>query len=121
MAAGTIIEIEAPLPERVRYTARRYADIAENVPTLIEKLRSLTQRHGGARVAEWVSLAEQGAIEPLIEQLMVEHYDPAYSRAASRRAEPSFRISLEKLDDASFAAAAEEARAAVARIDTATL
>ena len=59
-----------------------------------QKILSLRQRactwsdpeilHGRAKIDAWHAMATAGAMPELVDQLLVEHYDPAYLRSIDR-------------------------------------
>ncbi len=78
MQAGRRIELDAPPEARARALLGAYGALADDRRQVVELLRRLPGRHGRRRLAEWVGWAEAGELQPLVEALVVEHYDPAY-------------------------------------------
>ena len=62
-------------------------------------MERLPGRHGRKRLAEWLELARAGSFEALAEDLMRDHYDPAYQR--SRREDSHRCLGVIEVDDLS--------------------
>ena len=79
MAEARVVEVEAPLPTRVRRLVAGYADgDPQKVAAALDRL----PRHiGRAEVARWRELLARGELEQLARELVERHYDPSYARA----------------------------------------
>ena len=99
MLAAPTIELSVPLSARARYLVSAYHDIIEDKARLEETLERLPGRHGRKRLAEWLELARAGSFEALAEDLMRDHYDPAYQR--SRREDSHRCLGVIEVDDLS--------------------
>ncbi len=75
------VVLETPLEVRVELLKREYAHFLEQPETLIAKLECLTALHGHAIIAQWRELALARRWNDLTGDLLVRHYDPAYTRA----------------------------------------
>jgi len=84
MWAGECIVIEASVPARVALLKEEYAHFLEQPENLIAKLECLTALHGRAVIDRWRELALQRRWDELTAELLVKHYDPAYTRAIVR-------------------------------------
>ena len=107
MQAGRRIELSAPLEARVAALARAYDPVAQDPDRLAELLRRLPGRHGRKRLVSWQAMACVGEIEPLVAELLAEHYDPAYRRSGAEGVEPHLRLELKDLGPSERDAAAE--------------
>lgn len=79
---GRAIQVDLGLAERVRLLTEEYAFFTRDVAALNERLQVLTELRGKATVARWQALAEAGDWPTLVAELMEQHYDPLYDRAA---------------------------------------
>jgi len=78
------VVIEAPVPVRVALLKEEYGHFLDQPEILIARLECLTPLHGHAVIERWCELALARRWEELIADLLVKHYDPAYSRAIAR-------------------------------------
>jgi tRNA 2-selenouridine synthase len=110
MRAGTTIQVEAPLPQRVQLLREDYDHFETDPESLIERLAYLRPLVGGEEFAAWQQLAERREVPLLFERLMRYHYDPAYRRSVLRNY-PAIDASPKlALDDLSIAGLATVAR-----------
>lgn len=84
MWAGECIEVAAPLEVRVELLKQEYAHFLERPDVLSVRLESLARLHGHAVIEQWKSLAFAGRWDELTAELLVRHYDPAYTRSTAR-------------------------------------
>lgn len=84
MRASPCIALNLSRPNRVRLLMEDYQHFARNADALNGQLDHLVQLHGRARIDAWHALANAGAMPELVDQLLVEHYDPAYLRSIDR-------------------------------------
>ncbi len=84
MREGECLRLDVALEERVRFLMEEYRHFLVAPLALEEKLRCLTDLYGHAVIDRWVAQAGAGAWEGLVSDLLVNHYDPAYRRAAAR-------------------------------------
>ncbi|HSA90599.1 MAG TPA: tRNA 2-selenouridine(34) synthase MnmH [Burkholderiales bacterium] len=106
MRASPCALLETDLEARVDLLLDEYRHFLANRSELERQLDCLAALHGRERIAQWKSIADWRS---LVRRLLVEHYDPAYRRSATRnfselaRATP---VRIARADDAAFAAAA---------------
>lgn len=84
MRAAPCIAVHLSRPNRVRLLMEDYEHFARDPGALNGQLDHLVQLHGRARIDAWHTLANNGAMPELVDQLLVEHYDPAYLRSIDR-------------------------------------
>jgi tRNA 2-selenouridine synthase len=84
MRAAPCIALTLSRPNRVRLLMEDYDHFARDPQALNGQLDHLVQLHGRARIEAWHALANSGAMPELVDQLLVEHYDPAYLRSIDR-------------------------------------
>lgn len=103
------VVLESPVATRVDLLKREYAHFFEQVALLNEKLECLAPLHGHAVIDKWKTLARAGQWDEFTADLLVRHYDPAYTRAIIKHY-PSLdrapRLQLRDTSDASFDALA---------------
>jgi tRNA 2-selenouridine synthase len=95
------VVLEAPVGCRVELLKREYGHFIERPETLIATLEGLAPLHGHATVDRWKDGARAGAWNELTESLLVQHYDPAYSRAIMKHYPGLARAVTLRLADAS--------------------
>ena len=94
MRESPCITLEVPRAARVRLLRDEYAHFERDPDTLMSQLDCLIELHGHARIAAWKSLAHSRDWDGMVEQLLLEHYDPAYLRSITRnfKQAPSARV-----------------------------
>lgn len=81
MWASECIVLDAPVPVRIDLLREEYAHYIADPEALGTQLERLTALHGRETIARWRELAREGEWDPLVEDLLVRHYDPAYRRS----------------------------------------
>ena len=99
MRASPCIALTLSRPNRVRLLMEDYRHFAQDPQALNGQLDHLVQLHGRARIDEWHALANSGAMPELVDQLLVEHYDPAYLRSIDRNFVQYGQAQVLELDD----------------------
>ena len=84
MRASPCIALTLSRPNRVRLLMEDYQHFARNADALNGQLEHLVQLHGRVKIDNWHAMAKAGAMPELVDQLLVEHYDPAYLRSIDR-------------------------------------
>ena len=110
MWAGECIVLEATIDTRVELLQREYSHFFDQVGLLAEKLACLAPLHGHAIIEKWKVLARAGSWSELTSDLLIRHYDPAYTRAIAKHY-PALgrapRLQLSDTSDAAFRALAQ--------------
>jgi len=70
-----------PMQERIRLLRDEYAHYESDPNGLMAQLSCLTALHGHKRIAQWIELIHAQQWTVLVEALLNEHYDPAYTRS----------------------------------------
>ena len=110
MKSAPRINVTAPMPARVAYLTRTYADVLSDGPRLRHLLDYLRPVRGHATVDLWHHLSKAGDLPALTERLMRDHYDPAYGKARrAHRFEVTGALALTDLDAASIEQAGKDA------------
>jgi len=84
MRASPCISLQLARPDRVRLLMEDYEHFAADPAALNAQLDHLVQLHGHATIDAWHALANEGRMPELVDQLLVQHYDPAYLRSIDR-------------------------------------
>ena len=84
MRASPCIALTLSRPNRVRLLMEDYTHFCADPAALNAQLEHLVQLHGRARIDAWHEMANSGRMAELVDQLLVEHYDPAYLRSIDR-------------------------------------
>lgn len=104
------IRLEAPVPVRTALLKEEYAHFLSSPAVLVEKLECLTALYGHGTIAHWKKLTLEQKWEELIEELLIRHYDPAYTRSTLKHY-PTLAhaptLKLAAADDARFGEIAE--------------
>jgi tRNA 2-selenouridine synthase len=81
MWASKALVIEAPMAVRIALLKDEYAHFLEDAAALNVQLDCLTALHGRETIQRWHALADTKQWDALTGELLVKHYDPAYTRA----------------------------------------
>ena len=115
MRQSPCVALHLSRPNRVRLLMEDYSHFTVSPGTLNAQLDFLVQLHGRARIDSWHALANGGAMPELVDQLLVQHYDPAYLRSIDRnfvRYGQATPLELHDIGPADFLAAATALHAA---------
>ncbi len=111
MRASPCIAMQVSRADRVKLLIEDYQHFACNAPALNAQLEFLVQLHGRERIERWQSMATAGDMPELVEELLVDHYDPAYLKSIHRnfvQYDKAIEIALADISPASFLAAARK-------------
>ena len=81
MWGSPTINLETPIAVRVEILKEEYAHFLENAQSLKTQLHCLRALHGNQTTTQWMELIEQQQWDALTEQLLIQHYDPSYTKA----------------------------------------
>jgi len=84
MRASPCISLQLSRPNRVRLLMEDYTHFCADPAALNGQLEHLVQLHGREKIDAWRAMANDGRMAELVDQLLVEHYDPAYLRSIDR-------------------------------------
>ena len=76
MRESPCIRLEVPRDVRVRLLRDEYSHFELDPDTLMTQLDCLVELHGHERISQWKSLAHDRSWDGMVEQLLLEHYDP---------------------------------------------
>lgn len=108
MRGSDCLLIEAPVGARVQLLMEDYRHFLSDPALLIQRLSPLLPLQGHQVLDHWKKLAEQGAWAELVENLLAQHYDPAYQRSTANNFTqlPAAKVlRLDSLDDSALRAA----------------
>jgi tRNA 2-selenouridine synthase len=111
MRESGCVRLDVPLPARVRLLRDEYAHFERDIGGLMAQLDCLVELHGHQRVTAWKAMAQAGEWDRLVQELLSQHYDPAYQRSIARnfrQAAEARRLAIASDDAADYAAAARE-------------
>jgi tRNA 2-selenouridine synthase len=84
MKAASVVELHVPLADRTRHLLDEYRHFTEQPEQLKALLHRLRYRLGSGVVDEWCSDIDAGRWERFVQNVLDQHYDPAYERSARR-------------------------------------
>lgn len=84
MRASPCISLNLSRPNRVRLLIEDYEHFTNDPAHLNTQLGYLVQLHGHEKIQTWQAMANQGQMAQLVDELLVQHYDPAYLRSIDR-------------------------------------
>jgi len=84
MHASACLTMEVPLSERVRFLQEDYHFYLQEPQRLITQLGFLKAVHSREQLQLWQQMIVEGQFAHLVEQLLIQHYDPLYFRSMNR-------------------------------------
>jgi tRNA 2-selenouridine synthase len=111
MRASECLMLETALDTRIALLLEEYRHFTADRAGLEAQLDCLVALHGHGKIGEWKALAAAGDWDAFVARLLVEHYDPAYGRSATRnfpRLAEAPRVRIGGADDAAFDAGARD-------------
>ena len=109
MRAAPCVALALPDAARVALLMADYAHFVDSPDALNRQLDCLTPLYGAVPIKRWQQMASGGAMETLVSELLVQHYDPAYRRSIARNFSQFANaqiLEMPEFSDAAFAAAA---------------
>lgn len=109
MRAAQCINLHADIPVRVELLKQEYVHFLSDTELLGQKLDCLTAIQGKERIEKWKALSRAGAWDELVAELLIHHYDPAYTRSLDRNyagALSGDTLELQAADSATFSSLA---------------
>jgi len=109
MRASRCISLHLPQAKRVQLLMQDYIHFVETPELLNAQLECLLQLHGREKISRWQAMSNAGQIEALVDELLIDHYDPAYLRSIERNFAQfgqAERAELADISEASFEALA---------------
>jgi tRNA 2-selenouridine synthase len=84
MRASPCISLGLSRPNRVRLLMEDYEHFTNDPAHLNTQLDCLVQLHGRDKINAWHEMANSGQMPQLVDELLLDHYDPAYLRSIDR-------------------------------------
>ncbi|MEO8754745.1 MAG: tRNA 2-selenouridine(34) synthase MnmH [Casimicrobiaceae bacterium] len=84
MRGAQCVRVDTPQPLRVALLKEEYAHFLADPAALAARLAHLVPLHGKKTVERWNAQAHAGDFDPLVDELLVRHYDPTYARSIER-------------------------------------
>jgi len=84
MRESECVNLDVPLVARIRLLRDEYGHFEDDPDSLLSQLDGLIELHGREKVMRWKALATAQHWDRMVEQLLTEHYDPAYRRSIAR-------------------------------------
>jgi tRNA 2-selenouridine synthase len=76
--------LDLSLEERVELLLEDYAYFTANPEQFCSRLDALTAQRGKVVIEAWKALVRQGDLRPVVQDLLVAHYDPVYLQSMER-------------------------------------
>ena len=76
--------LQLPLEERVALLMEDYDFFVKDTAYFCDRLEALTTARGKVVVQGWQALAQANQCEPVVRELLTEHYDPVYLQSMQR-------------------------------------
>ncbi|MYN03662.1 tRNA 2-selenouridine(34) synthase MnmH [Pseudoduganella sp. DS3] len=114
MRASPCVAMQVARADRVKLLIEDYQHFACNAPALNAQLEYLVQLHGRQRIESWQRMATAGDMPQLVDELLVDHYDPAYLKSIDRnfvQYDKALQLELPDITHDSFLAAARKLHA----------
>jgi len=114
MIVAPRISLTASIDARTEFLTKAYGDILRDAKTVRERLHPLRRIRGHAVVDQWQALQDAGDYSGLARALMVDHYDPAYSKSrTSKTPQILADIAMDSLCDAGLSKTAQQIKDAL--------
>lgn len=84
MRESTCLNLVLPDAERVALLMEDYDFFVRDVESFCDRLQVLTDFRGKAVVEAWQASVRAGNIEPVVQELLTQHYDPVYLQSMRR-------------------------------------
>lgn len=84
MRASPCVSLVLSRLDRIRLLMEDYAHFVGDPAILNAQLDCLVTLHGREKIGRWQAMALEGSMEVLVEELLADHYDPAYRRSIDR-------------------------------------
>ncbi|GAA4011315.1 tRNA 2-selenouridine(34) synthase MnmH [Actimicrobium antarcticum] len=109
--ASPCIALGLSQTHRVALLMQEYDNFVRDPATLVEQLECLVTMYGKERIGLWQEQARNGDLATLVDELLVQHYDPAYLKSIERnfgQYGQALVIDLPDISTGSFEAAARQ-------------
>lgn len=110
MRASPCVHLQTGIADRVALLIEDYPHLVADSTLLAGQLDHLVALHGHAKIEAWRDMAQTGEIPRLVEELLSQHYDPAYLRSIERNFSAYAQarsLTLESISGRAFSEAAQ--------------
>lgn len=104
------VVVQMPVAARVALLMEDYGHFVRDTEAFCERLSALREHRGADTVARWQAMARAGEHAAVVQQLLVQHYDPVYERSMARNYAGFAQARVFELDDGSAASLGRAAR-----------
>ncbi len=98
MRRSPCISLRLSRQNRVRLLLEDYAHFTQHPAALKAQLDCLLSLHGREKIGRWHALIDTAQMPELVEQVLADHYDPAYLRSIERNFALFLQADVEQLD-----------------------
>ena len=112
MRASECVRLDVPLHARIRLLRDEYEHFEGDRDLLDAQLDCLSALHGRQKIEQWKALARADNWDGVVEQLLVEHYDPAYLKSIDRNFDRAAGADIMRIESDAI----EEYRAAARKL-----
>jgi tRNA 2-selenouridine synthase len=84
LRASACVQVEMPVEARVHFLMNDYAHFVNDPGAFCERLQALREVRGAAVVEQWQAQVQGGHVAQVVHELLVQHYDPVYTRSMHR-------------------------------------
>jgi tRNA 2-selenouridine synthase len=111
MRASACVHLQTSIADRVALLIEDYPHLVADSTLLGSQLDHLLALHGHAKIRAWREMADTSQIARLVEELLTQHYDPAYLRSIKRNFSGYAQARSLRLEDISGSAFSKAAQA----------
>ncbi len=84
LRASPCVAMQMPLTARVQLLLQDYGHFVLDTESFCERLSGLRELRGRETVSRWQAMAREDRHAEVVEELLLQHYDPIYLRSMSR-------------------------------------
>ena len=108
MRSSICLNLVLPDAERVSLLLEDYEFFVRDTAHFCERLQVLAEFKGKVMVESWIASVQAGNIEPVVQELLTQHYDPVYLQ--------SMRRNFSRFEDAKIIAPDDHSTGAMTRL-----
>jgi tRNA 2-selenouridine synthase len=111
MRTSNCISLTLSRQHRVQLLMEDYVHFTRNPEILNTQLDCLLSLHGREKIMRWHQMSNAGEMPELVDELLQDHYDPAYLRSIERNFTRFLQadiLTLDTISDSAFLAAAQQ-------------
>lgn len=100
MRSARVVQVQMPLEARLAFLMHDYRHFVLDTAAFGQRLEALKALRGAETIARWQAQAAAGELEPVVRELLEQHYDPVYLKSMSRHYESFGSAPVLELPDA---------------------